>query len=53
MVTREEGIAFAKQNGFLFYESSAKTGENVAMCFEGLLLKVQYSSLVVISLENT
>lgn len=39
MVTREEGIAFAKQNGFLFYESSAKTGENVAMCFEGLLLK--------------
>ncbi|XP_042469256.1 ras-related protein RABC1-like isoform X1 [Zingiber officinale] len=40
MVTREEGIAFANQHGFLFYESSAKTGENVAKCFEGLLLKV-------------
>lgn len=52
MVTREEGMAFANQHDFLFYESSAKTGENVTELFEGLL-KVQYSSIVVISLENT
>ncbi|XP_074559791.1 ras-related protein RABC1-like isoform X2 [Curcuma longa] len=37
MVTREEGMAFANQHDFLFYESSAKTGENVTELFEGLL----------------
>lgn len=33
-VTTEEGIALAKDLGCLFFECSAKTGENVQKCFE-------------------
>lgn len=39
-VTKEEGIALAKEYGYLFFESSARTRENVEKCFEELALKV-------------
>lgn len=39
-VTREEGIALAKELGSLFLECSAKTRENVQHCFEELALKI-------------
>ncbi|KDP29191.1 hypothetical protein JCGZ_16580 [Jatropha curcas] len=40
VVSREEGMELAKQNGFLFLETSAKTRENVEKCFEDLALKI-------------
>ncbi|XP_020522116.1 ras-related protein RABC1 isoform X2 [Amborella trichopoda] len=39
-VTREEGIALAKEYGCLFLECSAKTRVNVEKCFEELALKI-------------
>ncbi|XP_051130173.1 ras-related protein RABC2a-like [Andrographis paniculata] len=39
-VTREEGIALAKELGCLFVECSAKTRENVEQCFEELATKI-------------
>ncbi|XP_059646806.1 ras-related protein RABC2a-like [Cornus florida] len=39
-VSREEGIALAKEHGCLFLECSAKTRENVEQCFEQLALKI-------------
>ncbi|XP_059305922.1 ras-related protein RABC2a-like [Lycium ferocissimum] len=39
-VSREEGIALAKELGGLFLECSAKTRENVQNCFEELALKI-------------
>jgi Ras-related protein Rab-2A len=33
MVTYEEGAAFAKENGLIFLETSAKTSENVEEAF--------------------
>jgi GTPase SAR1 family protein len=39
-VTKDEGMALAKQHGCLFLECSAKTRENVEQCFEELALKV-------------
>lgn len=39
-VSREEGIALAKDLGCLFLECSAKTRENVGHCFEELALKI-------------
>lgn len=39
-VTREEGIALAKECGCLFLECSAKTRENVQQCFEELASKI-------------
>ncbi|XP_025013176.2 ras-related protein RABC2a [Ricinus communis] len=39
-VSREEGMDLAKQQGFLFLESSAKTRENVEKCFDDLALKM-------------
>ncbi|KAL3358262.1 hypothetical protein AABB24_015418 [Solanum stoloniferum] len=39
-VTREEGIALAKELGGLFLKCSAKTRENVQNCFEELALKI-------------
>ena len=41
-VSKEEGMDLAKQHGFLFLESSAKTRENVEKCFEELALKVLF-----------
>ncbi|KAG2686351.1 hypothetical protein I3760_09G002300 [Carya illinoinensis] len=40
VVTREEGIALAKELGCLFIECSARTRENVEQCFEELALKI-------------
>lgn len=40
MVSWEEGVAFAKEHGCLFLESSAKTRENVQECFKELLSQV-------------
>ncbi|EPS59105.1 hypothetical protein M569_15709, partial [Genlisea aurea] len=39
-VSREEGMALAKELGSSFLESSAKTRENVEQCFEELSLKI-------------
>eukprot|EP00252_Welwitschia_mirabilis_P005924 TRINITY_DN16514_c0_g1_i1.p1 TRINITY_DN16514_c0_g1~~TRINITY_DN16514_c0_g1_i1.p1 ORF type:complete len:209 (+),score=41.46 TRINITY_DN16514_c0_g1_i1:578-1204(+) len=40
VVSKEEGIEFAKNYGCLFLECSAKTRMNVENCFEELVLKV-------------
>lgn len=39
-MSREEGIALAKDIGCMFLECSAKTRENVEHCFQELALKV-------------
>ncbi|KAK7337127.1 hypothetical protein VNO77_17687 [Canavalia gladiata] len=39
-VSREEGLALAKELGCFLLESSAKTRENVERCFEELALKI-------------
>ncbi|RDX86525.1 Ras-related protein RABC2a [Mucuna pruriens] len=39
-VSREEGLALAKELGCLLLECSAKTRENVEQCFEELALKI-------------
>ncbi|XP_058740304.1 ras-related protein RABC2a-like [Vicia villosa] len=39
-VSREEGLALAKELGCLLLECSAKTRENVEKCFEELALKI-------------
>ena len=41
-MSREEGLALAKELGCLLLECSAKTRENVEQCFEELALKVQF-----------
>ncbi|KAK9167240.1 hypothetical protein Scep_002431 [Stephania cephalantha] len=40
VVTKREGIEFARQQGCLFLECSAKTRTNVEQCFEELVLKI-------------
>ncbi|KAA8516593.1 hypothetical protein F0562_016901 [Nyssa sinensis] len=40
VVSKEEGIALAKEHGCLFLECSAKTRENVEQCFVELALKI-------------
>ncbi|XXG79481.1 hypothetical protein AAC387_Pa09g0536 [Persea americana] len=40
VVTKEEGIALANEYGCLFFECSARTGENVEKCFKELALKM-------------
>lgn len=40
VVTKKEGINFARECGCLFIECSAKTRVNVQQCFEELVLKV-------------
>lgn len=40
VVSKQEGIAFARQFGCLFLECSAKTRVNVVNCFEELVLKI-------------
>lgn len=39
-VSREEGIAMARELGSLFLECSARTRQNVEQCFEELALKI-------------
>ncbi|XRB23916.1 Ras-related protein Rab [Pseudoscourfieldia marina] len=39
-VSREEGAAFARANGCLFVETSAKTREGVMQCFDELVQKI-------------
>ena len=39
-VTKEDGEAYAKQNGFIYVESSALTGENVEDAYVGLCKKM-------------
>ncbi|XVF76358.1 hypothetical protein PTKIN_Ptkin13bG0260200 [Pterospermum kingtungense] len=39
-VSREEGVALAKELGCIFSECSAKTRENVEQCFEQFALKI-------------
>lgn len=45
-VSRDEGLALAKEHGCLFFECSAKTRENVEECFEKLALKVPPLSML-------
>ncbi|KAJ9181512.1 hypothetical protein P3X46_009636 [Hevea brasiliensis] len=40
VVSREEGMALAKEHGCTFLECSAKTRQNVEKCFEELALKI-------------
>ncbi|KAI4345077.1 hypothetical protein L6164_012243 [Bauhinia variegata] len=40
VVTKKEGIEFAREYGCLFIECSAKTRVNVQQCFEELVLKI-------------
>ncbi|XP_020247367.1 ras-related protein RABC1 isoform X2 [Asparagus officinalis] len=40
VVTKKEGVEFARQYGCLFLECSAKTRVNVEQCFEELVLKI-------------
>ncbi|KAI9114407.1 hypothetical protein K1719_014635 [Acacia pycnantha] len=40
VVSKEEGIDFAREYGCLFIECSAKTRINVQQCFEELVLKI-------------
>lgn len=40
VVTKKEGIEFAREYGCLFLECSAKTRVNVEQCFEELVLKI-------------
>ncbi|XVF37248.1 hypothetical protein REPUB_Repub19eG0130200 [Reevesia pubescens] len=41
-VSKEKGIALAKELGSMFHEYSAKRRENVEQCFEELALKVHF-----------
>ncbi|CAN1801742.1 Ras-related protein RABC1 [Linum perenne] len=48
VVTKKEGIDFAREYGCLFLECSAKTRVNVEQCFEELVLKIlETPSLIV------
>ncbi|XP_043720377.1 ras-related protein RABC1 [Telopea speciosissima] len=40
VVTKKEGVNFAREYGCLFLECSAKTRVNVEQCFEELVLKI-------------
>ncbi|XP_058764950.1 ras-related protein RABC1-like [Vicia villosa] len=40
VVTKKEGVDFAREYGCLFIECSAKTRVNVQQCFEELVLKI-------------
>ncbi|CAL5384597.1 unnamed protein product [Camellia sinensis] len=40
VVTKKEGIGFAREYGCLFIECSAKMQVNVEQCFEEIVLKI-------------
>lgn len=40
-VSREEAEKYAKQNSMLYYEVSAKTGQNVKVAFDGLVAAIE------------
>ncbi|XP_062167572.1 ras-related protein RABC2a-like [Alnus glutinosa] len=46
-ISREEGIALAKELGCSFLECSVKTRENVEQCFETLALKIMEVPILV------
>ncbi|XP_052624773.1 ras-related protein RABC2a-like [Lactuca sativa] len=46
-VSKEEGVALAKELGCLFYECSATTLENVHKCFEEIALKGNLEKILV------
>ena len=39
-VESERGRALAEQNGLLFFETSAKTGENVVLSFQAVASEI-------------
>lgn len=41
VVSYEEGKAFAEQNNLLFFETSAKTGHNIELCFTQIVQAIQ------------
>lgn len=43
VVSKKEGMDFAREYGCLFTECSAKTRVNVEQCFDELVLKVFYA----------
>ncbi|KAL5993040.1 hypothetical protein ACLOJK_013960 [Asimina triloba] len=47
VVTKKEGIDFAREYGCLFLECSAKTRTNVQQCFEELVLKLTVVNILV------
>lgn len=53
VVSKKEGIDFAREYGCLFLECSAKTRVNVEQCFEELVLKVHIvEALFVFFFQN-
>ena len=52
-MSKEEGIAFARQYGSLFLECSAKTRLNVQQCFAELIHKVSWRHADWVSLSLT
>lgn len=53
IVSKKEGIDFAREDGCLFLECSAKTRENVEQCFEELVLKVYKNASINVSWRNS
>ncbi|KAK6115627.1 hypothetical protein DH2020_007896 [Rehmannia glutinosa] len=49
VVSKKEGIDFAREYGCLFIECSAKTRVNVEQCFEELVLKVNLETLSLLA----
>jgi small GTP-binding protein len=56
VVTKEEGEKFAKDNNLLFFETSAKTGENIETSFIAIIdqiaKKIETNELKLISTDN-
>eukprot|EP00897_Mesotaenium_endlicherianum_P007372 jgi/Mesen1/6663/ME000340S05823 len=51
VVSREEGIAFARERGCLFLECSAKTRVNVQQCFQELVEKILESPSLTVDAQ--